>query len=212
MPCPTTRSSRRRYGCAGFTVETEDQLEASLAAAFTAGRSAVVDVRCDPEEKCLPDGAGRRSCGRRDRGAGRRWCGYDRAHDLRPSREQAGRAGAGVAALLAARLQHPEPRGRADRTHRHLAAHPPGRLQRALARADREADAQAGQRASRHRARPDEAVERELALFTVAVAPDAGRISSRSARSRARASPTSAATRSSSISSAVPTRSRRSKS
>jgi acetolactate synthase I/II/III large subunit len=42
------------YGCAGFTVETEDQLEDALAAAFDAGRSAVVDVRCDPEEKCFP--------------------------------------------------------------------------------------------------------------------------------------------------------------
>ncbi len=42
------------YGCAGFTVESEDQLEDALAAAFDAGRSAVVDVRCDPEEKCFP--------------------------------------------------------------------------------------------------------------------------------------------------------------
>jgi acetolactate synthase-1/2/3 large subunit len=42
------------YGCAGFTVENEEELEASLAAAFAAGRSAVVDVRCDPEEKCFP--------------------------------------------------------------------------------------------------------------------------------------------------------------
>jgi acetolactate synthase-1/2/3 large subunit len=42
------------YGCAGFTVESEDQLEETLLAAFDAGRSAVVDVRCDPEEKCFP--------------------------------------------------------------------------------------------------------------------------------------------------------------
>jgi acetolactate synthase-1/2/3 large subunit len=42
------------YGCAGFTVESEDELDAALAAAFAAGRSAVVDVRCDPEEKCYP--------------------------------------------------------------------------------------------------------------------------------------------------------------
>ncbi len=42
------------YGCAGFTVESEDQLEETLAAAFAAGRSAVIDVRCDPEEKCFP--------------------------------------------------------------------------------------------------------------------------------------------------------------
>jgi acetolactate synthase I/II/III large subunit len=42
------------YGCAGFAVESEDELEDTLAAAFGAGRSAVVDVRCDPEEKCFP--------------------------------------------------------------------------------------------------------------------------------------------------------------
>jgi acetolactate synthase-1/2/3 large subunit len=42
------------YGCAGFTVESEDQLADALSAAFNAGRSAVVDVRCDPEEKVFP--------------------------------------------------------------------------------------------------------------------------------------------------------------
>jgi acetolactate synthase-1/2/3 large subunit len=42
------------YGCAGFTVEAEEQLEDALAGAFSCGRSAVVDVRCDPEEKCFP--------------------------------------------------------------------------------------------------------------------------------------------------------------
>ncbi|MGN6799690.1 MAG: thiamine pyrophosphate-dependent enzyme, partial [Gaiellaceae bacterium] len=42
------------YGCAGFTVESEDQLEEAFARAFACGRSAVVDVRCDPEEKCFP--------------------------------------------------------------------------------------------------------------------------------------------------------------
>jgi acetolactate synthase-1/2/3 large subunit len=42
------------YGCAGFTVESEADLEEALAGAFAAGRTAVVDVRCDPEEKCFP--------------------------------------------------------------------------------------------------------------------------------------------------------------
>ena len=42
------------YGCAGFTVDAEEQLEDTLAAAFACGRSAVIDVRCDPEEKCFP--------------------------------------------------------------------------------------------------------------------------------------------------------------
>ena len=42
------------YGCAGFTVESEDRLEESIQAALSAGRSAVLDIRCDPEEKCFP--------------------------------------------------------------------------------------------------------------------------------------------------------------
>jgi acetolactate synthase-1/2/3 large subunit len=42
------------YGCAGFTVDSEDDLEETLAAALGAGRTAVVDARCDPEEKCYP--------------------------------------------------------------------------------------------------------------------------------------------------------------
>jgi acetolactate synthase I/II/III large subunit len=42
------------YGCAGFTASTEDELEEALVAAFAAGRTAVVDARCDPEELCYP--------------------------------------------------------------------------------------------------------------------------------------------------------------
>jgi acetolactate synthase I/II/III large subunit len=42
------------YGCAGFTVDSEDQLEGALTGAFESGRTAVVDVRCDPAEKCFP--------------------------------------------------------------------------------------------------------------------------------------------------------------
>jgi acetolactate synthase-1/2/3 large subunit len=42
------------YGCAGFTVDSDDELEATLSAALVAGRTAVVDARCDPEEKCYP--------------------------------------------------------------------------------------------------------------------------------------------------------------
>src|SRR4051812_47461640 len=42
------------FGCAGFTVESEGELEDAFAAAFAAGRSAVIDVRCDPSEKCFP--------------------------------------------------------------------------------------------------------------------------------------------------------------
>jgi acetolactate synthase-1/2/3 large subunit len=42
------------YGCAGFTVEDEDELESVLEEAFACGRTAVVDARCDPAEKCFP--------------------------------------------------------------------------------------------------------------------------------------------------------------
>jgi acetolactate synthase I/II/III large subunit len=42
------------YGCAGFTLSTEDELEGVLEEALSCGRTAVVDARCDPEEKCFP--------------------------------------------------------------------------------------------------------------------------------------------------------------
>ena len=41
-------------GCAGFTARDESELESALEAAFDCGRTAVVDVHCDPEEKCFP--------------------------------------------------------------------------------------------------------------------------------------------------------------
>jgi acetolactate synthase-1/2/3 large subunit len=42
------------YGGAGFVVSSPDELEATLEAALSAGRTAVVDVRVDPEEACFP--------------------------------------------------------------------------------------------------------------------------------------------------------------
>jgi acetolactate synthase-1/2/3 large subunit len=42
------------YGCAGFTASTEDELGDALEQAIACGRTAVVDARCDPEEKCFP--------------------------------------------------------------------------------------------------------------------------------------------------------------
>ena len=42
------------YGAAGFTVEDEDDLEGVLGEALECGRTAVVDARCDPAEKCFP--------------------------------------------------------------------------------------------------------------------------------------------------------------
>ena len=42
------------YGCAGFTVDNEGSLESVLTQALECGRTAVVDARCDPAEKCFP--------------------------------------------------------------------------------------------------------------------------------------------------------------
>lgn len=42
------------YGCAGFTVSSDDELEPVLEEVLAAGRTAVVDARCDAEEKCFP--------------------------------------------------------------------------------------------------------------------------------------------------------------
>jgi acetolactate synthase-1/2/3 large subunit len=42
------------YGAAGFTVESEDELESTLAEAIDCGRTAVVDCRVDPAEHCFP--------------------------------------------------------------------------------------------------------------------------------------------------------------
>jgi acetolactate synthase-1/2/3 large subunit len=42
------------YGCAGFTLSSEDELDGVLEEAMNCGRTAVVDARVDPEEKCFP--------------------------------------------------------------------------------------------------------------------------------------------------------------
>jgi acetolactate synthase-1/2/3 large subunit len=45
------------YGCAGFMVNNEDELEDTFARAFEAldrGQPVVVDARCSSEEKCFP--------------------------------------------------------------------------------------------------------------------------------------------------------------
>ena len=42
------------YGCAGFTVESEDELADVLAEAIDCGRTAVVDCRVDPREHVFP--------------------------------------------------------------------------------------------------------------------------------------------------------------
>ena len=42
------------YGAAGFTVTSEDDLEAALSEALSCGRTAVVDCRVDPAEGVYP--------------------------------------------------------------------------------------------------------------------------------------------------------------
>ena len=41
-------------GCAGFMVDNEDDLDATLLAALESGRTSVVDARVDPDENCYP--------------------------------------------------------------------------------------------------------------------------------------------------------------
>jgi acetolactate synthase-1/2/3 large subunit len=41
-------------GCAGFMVDSEDDLESTLRQALDCGRTAVVDARVDPNENCYP--------------------------------------------------------------------------------------------------------------------------------------------------------------
>ena len=60
------------YGCAGFTVESEDELEAALAAAFAARPQRRRRRPLRRRGEVLPDDPGRRRRGRRDRGARRR--------------------------------------------------------------------------------------------------------------------------------------------
>jgi acetolactate synthase-1/2/3 large subunit len=42
------------YGALGLTVSDDDELGPALEQALASGRTAVVDVHCDPEEKCFP--------------------------------------------------------------------------------------------------------------------------------------------------------------
>lgn len=42
------------YGAAGFTISADEELEPVLEEALSLGRTAVVDVHCDPKERCYP--------------------------------------------------------------------------------------------------------------------------------------------------------------
>ena len=93
----TTRSSPRRTAAPASRSRPRTSSRRRSTAAFAAGRSAVVDVRCDAEEKCFPMiPAGRRArstcieAPRHERGAGFAGAGADDdAHDLGPAGEQA---------------------------------------------------------------------------------------------------------------------------
>ena len=133
----SSRRSRRRSTAAAPPSSTRASIPNENCYPMVPAGAASVDVIELPDE--MPDGRPRRSPD-------------EPPHRLGPAREQARRARARLAALRAARLQHPVARGRADRAARHLAAHDARRLLRALVRADREADPQARQRPARDRA------------------------------------------------------------
>ena len=151
-------------------------------------RSAVVDVRCDPEEKVFPmvpagaaavdvmEAPDEQSECRLTSSTGARLAGRERKGRCvtLPIRagEQAGGAGARLAALFAARVQHPEPRRRADRA---------SDISRLTLRVDCSEHSLEQIEKQMHKLvnvlrvtelRPDEAVERELALFTVSVSTE----------------------------------------
>jgi acetolactate synthase I/II/III large subunit len=51
---PDYAALARAYGALGFTVDSDDELEDTLAQALGSGRTAVVDCRVDPREHCFP--------------------------------------------------------------------------------------------------------------------------------------------------------------
>jgi acetolactate synthase-1/2/3 large subunit len=51
---PNYAALAHAYGAAGYTAETEEELEAALAEALSSGRTAVIDARVDPSEHCFP--------------------------------------------------------------------------------------------------------------------------------------------------------------
>ena len=91
------------YGCAGFTVDNEGSLESVLTQALECGRTAVVDARCDPAEKCFPMVPGRRRVGRRDGDARSRGGGHGVKHTLAVQLEDHPGALARVTQLFARR-------------------------------------------------------------------------------------------------------------
>ena len=202
------------YGCAGFTVEHEDGLEAALQAALDCGRSAVVDVRCDPAEKVfpmVPSGAAAVDVLE----APEEESGFCMSsHTISVRLENSPGALARVSQLFSRRGYNIQS----------LAVGPTESpdISRLTLRVDCSEHSLEQIEKQMHKLvnvlrvtelRPDEAVERELALITVAVKPRPPRRADRAhAGLRRIRSPTSDVTPSRSRSSAGPTRSTRSKS
>ena len=144
-------------GGAGFMVDNEDDLDATLEAALDCGRTAVVDARVDPDENCYPMvPAGAASVDIIELPDEDERAGEDHGmsqHTVSVELENKPGALARVSQMFARRGYNIQSLAVGpDRAARHLAADAPRRLLRALARADREADAQARQRPARRRA------------------------------------------------------------
>ena len=201
------------YGAVGLRAETEDELDGALAEALACGRTAVVDCRVDPAEHCfpmIPAGAAALDLVEYEaaRGAG------PVIHTLSVLVEDKPGALMRISSMFARRGYNIESLavGPTERRER-LADRPARRLRATLARADREADAQARQRPAGERARVRPGGR-------AGARPDHGRGRAgasaqsccRSPTCSASAWPTSARTRSCSRSSARPSRSTRSRS
>ena len=161
------------YGCAGFTVETEDELEAALDGCVRRrakrGRRRAVRRRGE----VLPDDPGRRRGGRRGRGARRRGRVGMSNHTISVRLENTPGALARVSQLFSRRGYNIQS----------LAVGPTERpdISRLTLRVDCSEHSLEQIEKQMHKLvnvlrvtelRPDEAIERELALITVAVAAD----------------------------------------
>ena len=169
-------------GGAGFMVDSEDELDVDAR-----GRARLRPHRRRrrprrSRRELLPDGSRRRGVGRHHRAARRGRRRGERItrdesrcppHGLGRAREQAGRARARLADVRAARLQHPEPRGRARPSG------PTSRGSRCASTAREHSLEQIEKQMHKLvnvlrvvELRPGESVERELALITVGAPPD----------------------------------------
>ena len=124
---PDYKALAEAYGALGFRVDREEDVDAAIMAAVDSGRPRVIDFRVDHEEKVYPwfrpaaapttsstrPGSTTTTSGSRTASDGRRARTQHPPHAVRPRREPARRAVARVGALLAARVQHREPGGRA---------------------------------------------------------------------------------------------------